>query len=107
LAIGCVLVALIEKRPANVIGNIVLTAIQVIGNVMLTAIQPNERVTANEMADAAGVDRKTFRQALHHDPRFSWHGHNEPWEVEKGCVCRKPHPGRLSSLEYAGLPGEG
>jgi hypothetical protein len=38
LAIGCVLVALIEKRPANVIGNIVLTAIQVIGNVNCPSI---------------------------------------------------------------------
>ena len=23
------------------------------------------------------------------------------------CVCRKPHSRRLSSLDYAGLPGEG
>jgi hypothetical protein len=61
-----------EKRPAGVIGNTVLTT-----------IQHDELVSANEMADAAGVNRKSFRQALR-DRHFPWHRHNEPWVVQKG-----------------------
>jgi hypothetical protein len=40
-------------------------------------------ITAIEMADAAGVNQKTFRQALR-DQHFSWHRHNAPWEAEEG-----------------------
>ena len=40
-------------------------------------------ITANEMADAVGVDRKAFRQALRNQ-RFSWHSHDEPWLVRTG-----------------------
>jgi hypothetical protein len=45
----------------------------------------NKIVTAVEMADAVGVDPKTFRQALR-DQHFSWHRHNERWEVEEGSA---------------------
>jgi len=41
------------------------------------------RTFAHFCADAAGVDPKTFRQALR-DHHFSWHRHNAPWEAEEG-----------------------
>jgi hypothetical protein len=38
---------------------------------------------AEEMAKAAGVDAKTFRQALR-DAKLSWHDHYDRWTVEVG-----------------------
>lgn len=38
---------------------------------------------AEEMAKAAGVDAKTFRQALR-DAKLSWHNHYDRWTVEVG-----------------------
>ncbi|KSB88421.1 hypothetical protein AS593_05155 [Caulobacter vibrioides] len=37
-------------------------------------------VTAVEMARAAGVDPKRFRQKLR-EARLAWHAHNAPWRV--------------------------
>ena len=39
--------------------------------------------TAVEMAKKAGVDAKTFRQALRTE-NFPWHQHNDRWTVEIG-----------------------
>lgn len=38
-------------------------------------------ITAIEMADACGIERKRFRQALR-DAELPWHGHGTPWAVE-------------------------
>jgi hypothetical protein len=38
-------------------------------------------ITANDMADAAGVNPKTFRQALR-AANLSWHSHFSRWEAE-------------------------
>lgn len=95
-----------KKPPANEIGNPVFTAlkefgkdalivvIKELGNAVRTAFQRYEpanaadpsqaaSVEADEMADAAGVNRKTFRQALR-NRGFAWHTHGERWVVEVG-----------------------
>jgi hypothetical protein len=40
------------------------------------------------MARAAGIDPKTFRQALR-DENLPWHGHNDPWDVFVGSPKHK------------------
>lgn len=40
----------------------------------------DREVTAVEMARAAGVDPKRFRQRLR-EARLAWHAHNAPWRV--------------------------
>jgi hypothetical protein len=40
-------------------------------------------VTAQEMAKEAGVDPKLFRAELR-EAGFSWHQHNDRWEVVHG-----------------------
>jgi len=40
-------------------------------------------VTAEEMAKDAGIDGKLFRSELR-KADFSWHQHNERWEVTRG-----------------------
>jgi hypothetical protein len=42
----------------------------------------NEIVTANRMADAAGVDQVTFRKALRRES-LSWHRPGTRWEADK------------------------
>jgi hypothetical protein len=51
--------------------------------------------TAVEMAKKAGVDPKTFRQALR-DAKFPWHHHNDRWTVELG---RERHAAMKKVLE--------
>jgi hypothetical protein len=40
-------------------------------------------ITAQDMAKEAGVDPKLFRAELR-EARFSWHQHNDRWEVVYG-----------------------
>jgi hypothetical protein len=40
-------------------------------------------ITAEEMARDAGIDAKLFRSELR-KADFSWHQHNERWEVLRG-----------------------
>ena len=46
-------------------------------------------ITAIDIADAFGLNQKTYRQALRdqarQDRRLSWHGHNARWVVEEGA----------------------
>lgn len=50
-----------------------------------TAQMATEIVGANDMAEAAGVNPKTFRSKLRRDQRCrSWHSHYQSWDVPKG-----------------------
>lgn len=44
-----------------------------------------ELVTAIELAQAAKINAKTFRQALR-DQNFAWHKHGMRWTVEHGSI---------------------
>ena len=71
------------------------TAIQRYEPAIATDPSQAASVEADEMADAAGVNRKTFRQALR-NRSFAWHTHGERWVVEVGS---SEHQDMLDVLE--------